>query len=117
MRKRDRKGEDLKALFSQNIKQYRLASGFSLEEFAEKAEISVPYLCAIERSEKWCSPSVFVKLAHALGLEPHDLLKPESASSREVKKVVSKLAKDISALVNQSVKLLNNIAKEGGPSE
>jgi transcriptional regulator with XRE-family HTH domain len=117
MRKRDRKGDDLKSLFSGNVKQYRLASGLSLEEFAEKAEISVPYLCAIERSEKWCSPAVFVKLAHALGLEPCDLLKPENSSSREVRKVVSKLARDISALMNQSVKLLNNIAKEGGASE
>jgi hypothetical protein len=40
------------------------------------------------------------------------LLKPESVSSREVRKIIVKLAKDITAFTGQSVKLLNSVAKE-----
>ena len=114
MRKQNRKGDALKALLSRNIKQFRVISGLSLEELAEKAGISVPYLSAIERGDKWPSPATLAEIAHSLGLEPHDLLRPESASSREVRRVVDKLARDISALVSQSVKMLNNISIESG---
>ena len=117
MRKQTRKGDDLKTLLSRNVKQFRVVSGYSLEEFAEKAGISIPYLSAIERGDKWPSPATLTEIAHSLELEPHDLLKPESASSREVKKIVAKLAFDIAALANQSVKMLNAVAKDGGGKE
>ena len=114
MRKQTKKGDDLKNLLSRNVKQFRVVSGYSLEEFAEKAGISVPYLGAIERGKKWPSPATLSEIASALELEPHDLLRPESTPSREVRKIVSKLALDIAALVNESVRMLNTVAKESG---
>jgi len=114
MRKKNNQGEALKILLSRNIKLFRVHSGLSQEELAEKAGISVPYLGVIERGGKWPSPATLSKIAHALNLEPYDLLKPENASSIEVRKIVSKLAKDISVLVNESVKMLNNVTKESG---
>ena len=111
MRKNNR-GEDLKYLLGCNIKQLRGDSGFSQAELAEKADISIPYLGAVERGEKWPSSTTLAEIAYSLSLEPHDLLKPESTSSQEVRKVINKLTTDISALVNQSVRKLNNIAKE-----
>ncbi|MCL2244197.1 MAG: helix-turn-helix domain-containing protein, partial [Treponema sp.] len=107
-------GEALKILLSRNIKLFRVHSGLSQEELAEKAGISVPYLATIERGGKWPSPATLSKIAYALNLEPYDLLKPENVSSIEVRKIVSKLAKDISVLVNESVKMLNNVSKDGG---
>ena len=112
--KKNNRGEALKSLLSRNIKLFRVHSGFSQAELAEKSGISVPYLGAVERGDKWPGPATLAEIARGLGIEPYDLLKPEGASSREVRKVVSKLAKDISALVNESVKTLNNIAREGG---
>ena len=112
MRKKNNQGEALKVLLSRNLKLFRVHSGLSQEELAEKAGISVPYLATIERGSKWPSPATLSKIAYALNLEPYDLLKPENASSIEVRKIVSKLAKDISTLVNESVKMLNNIAAE-----
>ena len=113
MRKNNR-GEALKSLLSHNIKLFRVHSGLSQAELAEKAGISVPYLGAVERGDKWPSPSTLAEIAHGLGLEPYDLLKPEDSSSREIRKVIMKLEKDISALVNESVKALNTIAKDSG---
>ena len=111
------RGEALKSLVSRNIKLFRVHSGFSQAELAEKAGISVPYLGAVERGDKWPSSATLAEIAYSLGLEPHDLLKPENTSSREVRKVVDKLTRDISLLVSQSVKVLNNIAKESGGSD
>ena len=62
------------------------------------------FVKCVERGDKWPGPATLAEIARGLGIEPYDLLKPEGASSREVRKVVAKLARDISALVNESVK-------------
>jgi transcriptional regulator with XRE-family HTH domain len=112
MKKRSGRGDALRGLLSRNIRQFRLVSGLSQEKLAERSGISVPFLGAIERGEKWPSPETFANIAYGLGVEPYDLLKPENASSQDVKKVVAKLARDISALVNHSVKILNTVVRE-----
>ena len=114
---KNKRGDALKSLLSRNIKLYRAHLELSQAELAEKAGISVPYLGAVERGDKWPSPATLAAIAHSLGQEPYTLLIPESKSSQEIKKFIVKLEKDISALVNQSVKVLNAIAKEGGPKD
>ena len=105
-------GQALKTILACNIKLFRTHSGLSQAQLAEKADISVPYLGAVERGDKWPSAGTIDKIARAMSIQPYDLLKPENASSRDVRKVVSKLAVDISALVNETVKTLNNIAED-----
>jgi len=109
---KNKRGEALKSLLSHNIKLYRLHCGLSQAELAEKAGISVPYLGAVERGDKWPSPATLSALARGLGHEPYALLLPEGRSAQEIKKFIIRLEKDISTLVNQSVKVLNAIAKE-----
>jgi transcriptional regulator with XRE-family HTH domain len=113
MKKNDR-GEALKSLLSHNIKLFRLDSGFSQAELAEKAGLSAPYMGAIERGDKWPSPTTLAEIANSLGIETYDLFRPESASSRDVRKIIAMLTREILASVGQSVKLLNSISKEGG---
>jgi len=110
--KKNVRGNALKSLLSNNIRLFRVDSGLSQAELAEKAGISTPYLGAVERGDKWPSPATLAEIAHGLGVEPYDLFKPESASSREVRKIIAKLARDISVFAGQSAKLLNSLAKE-----
>ena len=118
MKENSKKGEVLRSLVGLNIKRFRINSGLSQEEMAEKAGISVPYLGAIERGEKWPSPATFAGIAQGLGVEPCDLMKPESASSQELKKITQKLINDITVLVNQSAKKMNTIVMENNkPSQ
>ena len=112
--KKEKSGEALKILLGRNIKLFRVHSGLSQAELAEKAGISVPYLGAVERGDKWPSPTTLAGIACSLSIQPYDLLMPESKSTQEVRKVIAKLEKGISALVNESAKALNTIAKEGG---
>jgi transcriptional regulator with XRE-family HTH domain len=109
MKENCRKGDFLRRLVSLNIRRLRAASGFSQEELAEKAGISVPYLGALERGEKWPSPDTFAGLACGLGVEPFDLMKPEHAASQEIRKIIASLTTDITTLVNSSLDRMNSI--------
>jgi len=110
MRTSTKKGEALKGLLSKNIRRYRELAGYSQEELAEKAGISLPFLGALERGEKWPSPSTLAGVAHGLGLNPHDLMKPEDTVSQEITKITGKLVQDINSAVYQSVKAINAAA-------
>jgi len=111
MKKNNRRGEALRSLVGLNIKRFRINSGFSQEDLAEKSGISVPYLGAIERGEKWPSPAIFAEIALSLTVDPSDLLKPENATAQDVKKITTKLVKDITVLVNQAVNTMSTFAK------
>ena len=84
---------------------------------AEKAEISVPFLGAIERGEKWPSPATLAGIAQGLEINPYDLLKPETIASQDLKKITSRLIKDIKAIVDQSLKMMNSVASENNKSD
>jgi len=112
LNKNSGKGEVLNSLLGLNIKRFRVNSGLSQEELSEKAGISVPFLGAIERGEKWPSPTTLAGIAHGLEVNPYDLLKPEETASQDIKKITSKLIKDITVLVNQSVKMMNTVVNE-----
>jgi transcriptional regulator with XRE-family HTH domain len=112
MKENSGKGESLRRLLSFNIKRFRVNSGFSQEELAEKAGISVPYLGALERGDKWPSPDTFIGIARGLGVEPYVLMRPEDAASQDVKKIIAKLTKDITRLVNNSLNKMNTAVRE-----
>ncbi len=48
--------------------------GLSQLKFAEKADLSVGYICDLESGRRWGTPETFAKLAAALGVEPFRLL-------------------------------------------
>jgi transcriptional regulator with XRE-family HTH domain len=112
MKENNRKGEALKGLLSRNIRRFRELAGYSQEELAEKAGISLPFLGALERGEKWPSPSTLAGIAQGLEVYPYDLIKPEHIVSQEITKITGKLVKEINAAVNQSVKAINSVSNE-----
>lgn len=66
--------KELQAVFSRNIKDARSRLGLSQLKFAEKADLSVGYVCDLESGRRWGTPETFAKLAAALGVEPFLLL-------------------------------------------
>lgn len=117
MKKKNGRGEVLKRLLGQNIKRFRGNSGYSQEELAEKADISIPFLGAIERGDKWPSPNTLTEIALALGVHPYDLLRPEKAASQDIKKITTKLIKDITKLVDNSTKMMNTVVRDHDKTE
>jgi len=109
MKKNTKNGEDLKVLLSQNIRRLREAAGYSQEELAEKAGISLPFLGAIERGEKWPRPSTLAGIAHGLDVNPYILIKPEHDAAHDITEITAKLVQDIHTAVNHSVKAISSI--------
>jgi len=109
MSKNSTSGAALKVLLSRNIRRLREAAGYSQEELAEKSGISLPFLGAIERGEKWPRPSTLAGIARGLDVNAYILIKPENNTSQEITEITDKLIQDINAAVNHSVKAISSI--------
>jgi transcriptional regulator with XRE-family HTH domain len=109
-------GDDLRVLFSRNLKRLRTLRGFSQQVLAEKADISVTYIGSIERCERWPHPDILVRLAEALGVEVRELFGPENPVVADISAITDKLTVDMAALINSSLELLGKVSdKESTP--
>ncbi|RWC39569.1 MAG: XRE family transcriptional regulator [Mesorhizobium sp.] len=66
---------DLKEVFAINLRQIRTSSGLTQEELAERAGLSARYIGSIERADVSASVTVLGRIADALGVEPHTLVR------------------------------------------
>ena len=100
---------DLKTILSQNIKRFRGYRKLSQAEFAEKIDISIPFLSDIENGKKWVSPTTLAKIADALNIEVYELLKPEIIIPDNAVDILEKYTADIYQLFGDA---LTNIHKD-----
>lgn len=70
------KTPELKKLLSQNIKNKRASLGLSQEKLAFLAGIDRTYMSEVERELANPTIEVLLKIANALDIKPHELLKP-----------------------------------------
>jgi transcriptional regulator with XRE-family HTH domain len=61
--------------FGERVRERRLELGLSQEALAERASLHRTYIGGIERGERNVALLNIVKLAHALQLDPGDLLR------------------------------------------
>ena len=87
--------KDLRVILSANIKRYRKVRKFTQAEFAEKIDISIPFLSDIENGKKWVSPYTLVKMAEILKIEAYELLKPEKILPDNAANIIEKYTSDI----------------------
>ena len=102
------KENELLAILSSNIRQYRLRGKWSQAVLAEKADISINFLSDIENGKKWPSPRTMIKFAKAFNLEVYELLKPETMLPDDTGQVVSKYTEEVLKAINQSVGNIQN---------
>jgi transcriptional regulator with XRE-family HTH domain len=86
---------DLRAVLSQNIRRFRGYRKLSQADFAEKVDISIPFLSDIENGKKWVSPATLLKMANALSIEAYELLKPETIIPDNAVNILEKYTADI----------------------
>jgi transcriptional regulator with XRE-family HTH domain len=80
-------------------------------ELAERAEISVTYLGAIERRERWPHPDILSRLANALAVEVRDIFTPENAVTQDMNIIVERLKQDMAGLLESaSLEMLGKAA-------
>jgi transcriptional regulator with XRE-family HTH domain len=78
--------EDLTQILSVRLRQLRYARGWNQEELAHRAGISSRYVGYIERREGSATVSVLGKLAHALGVDPCELIKRLQPNEKRARK-------------------------------
>ncbi|MDR0302195.1 MAG: helix-turn-helix domain-containing protein [Treponema sp.] len=66
-------GQYIKRILGKNIKLLRARRGLSQANFAEKANISIPFLSNIERGIKYPQPNILSRIVNALGVEVNEL--------------------------------------------
>jgi len=100
--------QELRAVLSQNIRKFRGFRSLTQADFAEKINISIPFLSDIENGKKWVSPVTLVKMADALNIEAYELLRPDSIIPDNAVNIIEKYTADIHQVF---VENLNNIQK------
>ena len=101
--------KELRAILSQNIRRFRSYRNLSQAEFAEKIDISIPFLSDIENGKKWGSPATLVKIADALNIETYELLKPETVIPDNAINILEKYTADIYRIFGDT---LNNVQQK-----
>ncbi|MCL1930307.1 MAG: helix-turn-helix domain-containing protein [Treponema sp.] len=98
--------KDLRAILSQNIRKLRGYRKLSQADFAEKIDISIPFLSDIENGKKWVSPTTLAKMADAFNIEAYELLRPETIIPDNAVNILEKYTADIYQTLGNT---LNNI--------
>ena len=65
---------EVKKLFGEKVKKYRLKQGITQEKFADLANIDRTYVPSIEKGERNVSIEVAVRIAKALKVEIGNLI-------------------------------------------
>ncbi|WP_296333107.1 helix-turn-helix transcriptional regulator [uncultured Treponema sp.] len=68
--------DELQKIFSTNLRAARIRANLSQLKLAEKANLSVGYICDLESGRRWGTPETFSKLSNALDMHPYELLLP-----------------------------------------
>ena len=97
-------GVDLRHILGKNLKSLRNQRSLSQLELSEKADISLPFLSNIERSNKWPYPDTLVKLAKALEVEVYVLFQEKPPPKPDsVQKTLSQFKKDMEVSLHKRI--------------
>jgi transcriptional regulator with XRE-family HTH domain len=88
-------------ILGKNLKKFRALSGWSQADLAEKAEMSVNFLSAVECGKKFLSPATMVKLAEIFHIEVYELFKPEKIFSDRSQNLLNKYTEDVISAVQK----------------
>ena len=100
-------GKEIRKTLAKNIKNLRTQKGMSQALLAEKADISVPFISAIEQCTKWPYPDTLAQIAAALKVEVSDLFITKESEEKDKKRAVELMT----ALVDGQKKALNDFGK------
>lgn len=76
---------DDKSYIAKKIKEYRIASGMTQAELAEKIDISTKQVSRIEVGDFYPSLGTFLKIAEALNMDLSDFVTPNPQSENKIR--------------------------------
>jgi transcriptional regulator with XRE-family HTH domain len=104
--------EELKAVYTGNLRTLRTQKKLSQAEISEKVHITEKFYSDLETGRKWGSFETIVDLANAFGVEPYELFLPAgsviSHNERRTKDLMRRLRTNFSELVDTMEEFLKN---------
>ena len=113
---------NIREVFSANLKRFRVARGLSQAKLAEKIGSSYHYVGMLETKKKFPSSEMVHKLSSALSIDPTELFMREISPETTMKNSQKAAFEDIGEAVNRFIadyiagkvqKLEDEIEKEG----
>lgn len=91
--------------FSENLRRLRAERGFTQEEFAKKAGLSLSFLQNIEYGKKWTTPKTVKALANALRVSESELFRDCGESAEpDVKEILLFVARSFGIQLGDELK-------------
>ena len=88
--------EEIRAVFSKNMKTYREKQGLSQMTLANKAGLATNFINDIENGKKWISPATLSKISEALEIPPYKLFIEVDFDNKNCSKTVNQLCTELS---------------------
>jgi transcriptional regulator with XRE-family HTH domain len=95
---------DIKEILAANLKEYRRERGLTQEKLAEQADMSLHYLAMLELARKFPSGEMLERLAAALNIETHQLVKVSASPEEALERLHRSIVMDIKQVVREAVK-------------
>ncbi len=96
--------DELRTVYTANLKRLRTEKKFSQAEISEKVDITEKFYSDLETGRRWGSFETIVDLANAFGVEPYELFLPAgsviSHNERRTKDLMKRLRANFSELVD-----------------
>jgi transcriptional regulator with XRE-family HTH domain len=110
-------GNDIRELFSKNLKQLRHLNHLSQLALSAKAGLAHNFVNDIENGKKWVSPNTIAKLATALDTDPGVFFTANPLGGKETKKISGYLD-EINEQFNKAVEdIKTSYLKQGGDDD
>ena len=94
--------EELRVVFSANLKKYRKRVNWSQITLAKQAGTSVNFINDIEAGKKWASPATMVKIANVFNIEVYELLKPPNLLPDNLDSLIQRYTDNVHVALDQS---------------
>lgn len=95
---------ELKDIYTSNLKTLRSQKGLSQNQVSEKANITEKFYSDIETGRKWGSFETLINISNALEIEPYELLLPQDQNvnydSKRTKQLIKHLRSNFCAVVD-----------------
>ena len=101
--------KEIKTILSINLKRYRSYQKFTQAEFAEKVDISIPFLSDLENGKKWVSARTLAKMAAILKIEAYELFKPDKILPDKAANIIEQYTAHVRTTVGE---VLDNLSAD-----
>lgn len=104
--------DELRAIYTTNLKSLRTSKNLSQAELADNVNISEKFYNSIETGRKWGSFDTIVDIANTLEVEPYELFLPVGTVINHNEKRTKDLMKRLRANVNDMLDTMEDFLSE-----